>query len=214
MSSISRHSLSRIKFFSRRFAESFAAPWINISRRMATDSPKFDRIDPSLLVEEERLPGYKPERYYPVHVGQVFNERYKTIGTVGAGTASTVWLCRDLQKADNWVALKVYVNTSKADRELLVYEHINNLRSTHDGKDNVRKLLDSFEIDGPHGTHICLVHEPLGANFGEIRDVDDDKVLPAALIRLWFRKIHRGLEFLHQEAKVIHTGKLVLMSMA
>lgn len=47
--------------------------------------------------EEERLLGYKAEEYYPVHLGEVFKSRYQVLAKLGYGTASTVWLCRDLQ---------------------------------------------------------------------------------------------------------------------
>jgi hypothetical protein len=53
-------------------------------------------INPDLL-EEERLPYYNAERYYPVQPGQVFNERYQTIAKLGFGAGSTVWLARDLK---------------------------------------------------------------------------------------------------------------------
>jgi len=48
-------------------------------------------------VEEERLPGYKAEEYYPVHLGEVFVSRYQVLAKLGYGGGSTVWLCRDLE---------------------------------------------------------------------------------------------------------------------
>jgi hypothetical protein len=54
-------------------------------------------IDPSRVVEEEKVRGYKAEHYYPVHVGEVFQDRYSVISKIGYGSASTVWLCRDLR---------------------------------------------------------------------------------------------------------------------
>lgn len=47
--------------------------------------------------EEERLIGYKAENFYPVRLGEVFESRYQVVAKLGFGTASTVWLCRDLQ---------------------------------------------------------------------------------------------------------------------
>ena len=57
----------------------------------------FDILDPSKKFEEETLPDYLKERYYPVHIGEVFNSRYQVITKLGFGSSSTVWLCRDLQ---------------------------------------------------------------------------------------------------------------------
>lgn len=50
-------------------------------------------------IEEERVPDYKAERFYPVRLGDVFEFRYQVVAKLGFGTASTVWLCRDLKYA-------------------------------------------------------------------------------------------------------------------
>lgn len=118
-----------------------------------------------------------------------------------------MWLCRDLLATNKYAALKVYVNSSKKHRELAIYEHIKALSSNHDGRHRIRSLLDSFEVQGPHGRHICLVHEPLGISFEEMRDIPTDRILDEDLIRQLFRPILQGFEFLHEEAKVIHTGR-------
>lgn len=165
------------------------------------------RLDLSALIEEETLRDYKAERFYPVQVGEAFNGRYRIISKLGYGSASTVWFCRDLLETNKYVALKVYINSSKQHRELAVYKHIQALSSDHDGCHRIRKLLDSFEVEGPHGRHICLVHEPLGINFDELRDLTAEGMFDEDLIRQTFRPILEGFDFLHREAKVIHTGK-------
>ena len=48
-------------------------------------------------IEEETLPFYNPEKYYPVHIGEVFRLRYQVVTKLGYGVNSTVWLCRDLR---------------------------------------------------------------------------------------------------------------------
>jgi serine/threonine-protein kinase SRPK3 len=166
-----------------------------------------NRLDPSAPVEEETLRDYRAERFLPIKTGDVFKNRYETIGKLGYGSASTVWLCRDLLAFNKYAALKFYVNSSKKHRELAIYEHIQALSSDHDGRHRIRRLLDSFEVQGPHGRHICLVHEPLGISFEGLRDFTADRVFGEDLIRQTFRPILEGFEFLHEEAKVIHTGK-------
>lgn len=47
--------------------------------------------------EEENLPSYDPEEFYPVHLGDTIKSRYHVIGKLGYGANSTVWFCRDLQ---------------------------------------------------------------------------------------------------------------------
>jgi hypothetical protein len=48
-------------------------------------------------IEEETIPDFKPSRYYPVRIGDIFQERYQVIGKLGFGVSSTVWLARDLR---------------------------------------------------------------------------------------------------------------------
>lgn len=71
----------------------------------ASHSLGFDLIDPSVLIEEETIPNFKAQRYYPVSAGQVFNDRYEAVGKLGYGSSSTVWLCRDLKYIFSHVAM-------------------------------------------------------------------------------------------------------------
>lgn len=57
----------------------------------------FDIIPLEKEIEEETVPDYKAERFYPVHLGDVFKSRYRVTAKLGFGTASTIWLCRDLE---------------------------------------------------------------------------------------------------------------------
>ena len=54
-------------------------------------------IPASEKIEEETIPGYVATRYYPVRIGQIFQNRYQVVSKLGFGTTSTVWLARDLQ---------------------------------------------------------------------------------------------------------------------
>ena len=54
-------------------------------------------LDSSLKYEEEKLKWYSPEKFYPVRIWEVFNQRYQVVGKLGYGAYSTVWLCRDLE---------------------------------------------------------------------------------------------------------------------
>lgn len=58
-------------------------------------------IDPSIKVEEESLSFYDPRMFYPVRLGEVFQERYQVVAKLGYGGHSTIWLCHDLQYASS-----------------------------------------------------------------------------------------------------------------
>jgi hypothetical protein len=52
-------------------------------RRYLTSEAK--ALSPDRFVEEETLPDYGPEELYPVHIGDVFNEKYQVLGNLGYG---------------------------------------------------------------------------------------------------------------------------------
>lgn len=56
----------------------------------------YQTIPSDYKLEEETLPDYLPQRFYPVRIGEVLNSRYQVVGKLGYGVTSTVWLARDL----------------------------------------------------------------------------------------------------------------------
>jgi serine/threonine-protein kinase SRPK3 len=40
---------------------------------------------------------YQPGGYHPIHLGDVYCQRYRVIHKLGFGAYSTVWLARDLK---------------------------------------------------------------------------------------------------------------------
>lgn len=49
----------------------------------------------NMPLEEQALQQQQGKRYYPVHIGQTFQDRYRVITKLGYGAFSTVWLARD-----------------------------------------------------------------------------------------------------------------------
>jgi hypothetical protein len=62
-------------------------------------STGFEVINPSQSVEEEQLPYYNRDAYYPMRIGAVIKDQYQIIAKLGYGTSLTVWLCHDLRYA-------------------------------------------------------------------------------------------------------------------
>ncbi|KAJ2895357.1 hypothetical protein MKZ38_006628 [Zalerion maritima] len=137
---------------------------------MPTTAAKHDDDDDHPLLEEERYPNYDPCSYYPARVGEVLKGKYKLISKLGWGMASTIWLAQDVSlwaripvTPPKFYALKI-TNASMRDSaqtELDISEHMKKIRSRHGGEEYVRLVLDSFDVDGPHGRHLCLAFEPL-----------------------------------------------------
>ncbi|KAJ5239206.1 kinase-like domain-containing protein [Penicillium chermesinum] len=163
-------------------------------------------LDPSIELDEETLPTYRAEKYYPVSQGEIFNDRYQTIAKIGYGVTSTVWLAKDLI-ASTYVVLKVYVTGESGDleRELRIYKHMNMVETRHPGRNFIRKLLDHFYIQGPHGRHICLVHEPLGTTTDVLLKMFPGHVMTLDDMKPGIRQLLVALDFLHSECNIIHT---------
>jgi serine/threonine protein kinase len=45
---------------------------------------------------EEGRDAYRPGRFHPVYMGDVYNDRYQILRKIGYGQYSTVWLVKDL----------------------------------------------------------------------------------------------------------------------
>ena len=49
-------------------------------------------------IQEEKTPGYYPQNFLSVRKGQVYGGRYEIMAKLGYGTASTVWLVKDVHR--------------------------------------------------------------------------------------------------------------------
>ncbi|RMX98209.1 hypothetical protein D0868_10218 [Hortaea werneckii] len=173
-------------------------------------STRAARIDVTRPFEEERLPWYRADQFYPVDIGETFNSRYKVVGKLGYGAYSTVWLCRDL-KASDFVSVKVCTRhgagSIRKDRELKFYEHVASLGSQHPGQAYIRGLLETFELSGPTGKHLCLVQPPMQMTIAELQRQNPSKRLNKELLNWTLFNLLSALSFLHDEANVVHTGE-------
>lgn len=71
--------------------ETTSTPRLVFTKQSTVSIPANEKI------EEETIPGYLAARYYPVRVGEIFQDRYQVVGKLGFGITSTVWLARDMK---------------------------------------------------------------------------------------------------------------------
>ncbi|KAG6092785.1 hypothetical protein E4U14_000546 [Claviceps sp. LM454 group G7] len=182
----------------------FSPAW----KPLAFRSEGFALISADQKIEEETLPDYVASRFYPVKVGEIFRARYQIVCKLGYGVTSTVWLARDLSGCRH-VALKIYVTSDEIgemqDVELNAYMRIENSSINHPGRQAVRSLLDSFDIDGPDGRHRCLVHLPLWDSVYGFRHRNPIRRLPTPVMAFVLRDLFLALDLLHQECHTAHT---------
>ncbi|MCJ1255267.1 hypothetical protein MMC24_003083 [Lignoscripta atroalba] len=167
-------------------------------------SEGFEVLPAHQKIEEERVPNYKAERFYPVQLGEVFESRYQVVAKLGFGTTSTVWLCRDLME-NVLLTLKVCIAGEDVTNEVAISRHIRSIEAEHPGKERLRVVLDDFQINGPHESHRCLLFTPLGLTYTDFRNLFPEMVLNKDLLQQSLLMVLLGLDFLHQVG-VVHTG--------
>ena len=105
--------------------------------------------------------------------------------------------------------MKVYEHRSlQASREGAVNEHLNAMTTSHIGSTLIRTELDTFEIIRPEACYRCFVYRPLGMSLATLRSHCPSRKFPIQLLKPTLIHILLALDFLHTEAKVIHTGNL------
>ncbi|KAL9120872.1 MAG: hypothetical protein Q9187_002573 [Circinaria calcarea] len=174
------------------------------------------RASPPILpagdsLEEEQF-AYEdiPDRYYPTYLGDIFHNRYQILLKLGYGTTSTVWLAQDLMRWKKYVAVKILtVDASDKDGqsdELEVLKHVSKAvppDKTHTGLSFFRKVIDSFEIQGPGGKHLCIVQIPLRQTLSTF--MRERANLPLSIYKSILVQTFWALDYLHTVCNVVHT---------
>lgn len=180
---------------------------------------------PSRLLErriiEEPSQRYEPGGYHPVNVGDVYKQRYQVVQQVGWGQYSTVcgpsvcvyflWCPKPchastslyLLREQRQAAIKVLV----VSNDTTGWDECGVLRTLRDqnpqalGYRHICQLLDDFVIQGPNGSHICIVTELMGATA-----VDIDRCLSAAIPLFLVKRISNhvllALQYMHDFIQV------------
>ncbi|KAF2874878.1 kinase-like domain-containing protein [Massariosphaeria phaeospora] len=158
--------------------------------------------------EEETATAYSVDKYFPVEIDAVLDDRYRVLGKLGYGTNATVWLCMDLPTKTtkkSYVVVKVGTrNSGQALREAVVFNYIRGLRTSHPGAQAIRTMLHSFRLSYRDGMYFALVHPPLAMSLRDLRLAYPDFKVPVRMMQFVLRHILLGLSFLHEHG-IVHT---------
>jgi hypothetical protein len=117
---------------------------------------------------------------------------------------------RDAGFVAGYVAVKICTRdaekSTQFNRELDFYEHVSSLESLHRGQAYIRGLYGEFELDGPTGKHLCLVHPPMHMTIRQFQYQNSAHKLNVPLLKWTLTNLLKALSYLHDEAKVVHTG--------
>ena len=156
-----------------------------------------------LSLEVEFLSNYELGGYHPVHLGDTFQEKYAVIHKLGFGGSATVWLACDKEQ-NRYVALKILcaeISTDSHDVEILKFLEQRN--DSGSGRQYIAVLLDHFQIEGPNGSHLCLVSELLGPALSQL--AFSRKQLRGSVARRIARQAVEAVVWLHSHG-VCHGG--------
>ncbi|KAB5546445.1 hypothetical protein PHYPO_G00072100 [Pangasianodon hypophthalmus] len=170
-------------------------------------APYFDERNDDNTEEEEDPREYCDGGYHPVHMGDVFNKRYKVLSKLGWGYFATVWLCVDLRSGRH-VALKVLKSgsgfTQAGQDELSLLRCASSPSACHPLRGRIVQLLDEFKIAGVNGIHVCLVLELLGPDLRCWQVCFGKPGLSLTCVRKLITQVLEGLDYLHTHCKIIH----------
>lgn len=105
------------------------------------------------------------------------------------------------------VAVKVAVfdDQDTANHERNITRHLQ-ANPSCEGFKFVRTVIDHFELAGTRGTHSCLVYEPMRETLKLFQKRMPDGKIPGPLLKAYLRFILLGLDYLHSECGIVHTG--------
>jgi serine/threonine-protein kinase SRPK3 len=118
---------------------------------------------------------------------------------------------RQSWRSTRYVTLKIcnndHADQTSASHELRISQLIATANPSHQGQQFVRKIIDSFEAKGPYGTHVCLVYEPMREPIWMLRRRFRDGRYSSNLLKYTLQYLLSGLDYLHSECHIIHTGE-------
>lgn len=90
------------------------------------------------------------------------------------------------------------------ERDLL--RKVSNASPLHHGFNHVVHLSHEFTFESFAGQHVCFVTDVLSYSIPSVQSQLADPRLPLKFILRLTRDVLKGLEYLHNECKVIHSG--------
>ena len=199
-----------------------------------------DGLD-GLFERTEDAARYITGGYHPIEIGdELHHGRYRIIHRLGHGGFATVWLAVNQHYSlpnaprSRYVAVKIAAALSKKDEAAILHRFspphqpqptgwFHWLRSLsasaadtqHEQSPFIVSLLDEFEIDGPNGSHRCIVTEVLGPSVAAVKirlQMKDEGMLPMMGPRLVMQAA-KALAFLHSHG-IVHAGRFKFSTFA
>lgn len=185
--------------------KSFSYCHIRTMQTLTYKPPSLDNI--------EHIENYRIGGFHPVHLDDTLaDNRYHILHKLGYGGFSTVWLARDRAR-DQLVSLKILTAEASSrpycpDIEIL--QALEKSPLDHPGRQHILFPLDHFTLQGPNGSHLCLVSQVAGPSIEDLSycpgHVAGYRRLRSDIARLFARQMAQVVGFLHAVG-VVHGGE-------
>ena len=103
------------------------------------------------------------------------------------------------------VAVSDFVDEDAAKYELNIARRLE-ADPSHKGFPYVRTVIDDFEATGLDGTPLVLVYEAIREPLWLFQQRWENGKIPPSLLKVYLKFLLQGLEYLHSECRIIHTG--------
>lgn len=188
-------------------------------------SPQNSAFRFAFIEDAEPLERYRAGGYHPLSIGDVLNQRYHIVHKLGFGSYSTTWLAKDIKQLDRYVAIKIKMAESDHDsNETRTWQHLwaaaNEpqqpalpLHTAPVGSHSIPPILDEFTIDGPNGTHRCIVTVPARMTVAEAREASYTRLFQLKVARVIVAQLIKAVTFMHTRDYVhadLHLGNVLL----
>jgi hypothetical protein len=106
-----------------------------------------------------------------------------------------------------------YVNVEAAQHEVEICKRVRCTNPSHKGLPYIQILIESFEVTGPNGSHLCLVFEPMRETLSLFQSRLKNKRFTLERMKMYLVCLLNGLDYLRSECRIVHAGELKVASM-
>jgi len=180
---------------------------------MPTSASQYQYVEDVENLEDYRLGGY-----YPVQIGDRLHTRYRIVHKLGHGTYSTAWLALD-EQTSTYVAIKVgAADADKHEADILTQISTGTAAAPSNSEitavaSTVPLALDRFTIDGPNGTHPCLVAAPARCSLRDAKEASDWRLFQLDVARSLAAQLAMAISLVHSQGYAhgdLHLGNCML----
>ena len=154
----------------------------------------------------EELEMYQEGGYHPIEIGdELCDGKYTIIHKLGSGAVATVWLATaNIDAQSTYVALKMLTagHSTEDNNELTIHTHLKQKAQQGHKVSAVAALLDSFWIEGPNGTHLCLAFEVSGPSVASLSYQWGRRKIRPDVVRNLAKQSAHALQNLHDAGVV------------